>query len=106
MRVLNPSYFHTPAKRMRMVMMAVLMGFAALITGWQSSTQAQGRAAANLPDFTEIVEQAEHAVVNIRTTAKVGGRNAPGGGGGGQDPYEMFRWFFGPDFQGRGGPWK
>ena len=101
MRVLNPSNFDTSAKQIRMVMMAMVLGLAALITGWQSIAQAQGRSAANLPDFTEIVEQAEHAVVNIRTTAKVGGRNAPGGG---QDPYEMFRWFFGPDFQGRGGP--
>lgn len=49
-----------------------------------------------LPDFTSIVEKAEPAVVNIRTTATVPVRGGPGGGG---DPYELFRWFFGPDFQ-------
>ncbi|MCJ9708110.1 DegQ family serine endoprotease [Bordetella hinzii] len=47
-----------------------------------------------LPDFTSIVEKAEPAVVNIRTTATVPVRGGPGG-----DPYELFRWFFGPDFQ-------
>ena len=50
-----------------------------------------------LPDFTGIVEKADPAVVNIRTTATVPVRG-PGPGGGG-DPYELFRWFFGPDFQ-------
>jgi len=59
-----------------------------------------------LPDFTTIVEKAEPAVVNIRTTAKVSARAQAQGG---QDPYEMFRHFFGPDFQppgpgGKGGP--
>jgi serine protease Do len=53
-----------------------------------------------LPDFTAIVEKAEPAVVNIRTTATV---NEAGGAHGGRDPYEMFRWFFGPDFQPPGG---
>uniref|UniRef100_UPI0040485501 Do family serine endopeptidase n=1 Tax=Orrella sp. TaxID=1921583 RepID=UPI0040485501 len=53
---------------------------------------------AGLPDFTGIVEKADEAVVNIRTTATVDGR-----GRSGQDPYEMFRWFFGPDFQPPGG---
>lgn len=48
-----------------------------------------------LPDFTQIVEKSEHAVVNIRTSAKVAVQT---GAGGGQDPYEMFRKFFGPDF--------
>lgn len=52
-----------------------------------------------LPDFTAIVEKAEPAVVNIRTTATV----SAGGAQGGRDPYEMFRWFFGPDFQPPGG---
>ena len=53
-----------------------------------------------LPDFTSIVEKAEPAVVNIRTTATVPVRGGPGGPGGGNgDPYELFRWFFGPEFQ-------
>ena len=50
-----------------------------------------------LPDFTTIVEKADPAVVNIRTTATVPVRGP--GMGGGNDPYELFRWFFGPDFQ-------
>ena len=50
----------------------------------------------SLPDFTSIVEKSEPAVVNIRTTANAASR--PGAGGSpGQDPYELFRHFFGPD---------
>lgn len=48
-----------------------------------------------LPDFTEIVERTENSVVNIRTTEAVRVRNR---GSRGNDPYDMFRWFFGPDF--------
>lgn len=48
-----------------------------------------------LPDFTSIVEKADPAVVNIRTTATVPVR---GPGPGSNDPAELFRWFFGPDF--------
>jgi len=54
---------------------------------------------ASMPDFTEIVEKVDPAVVHIRTTASVrtgAGPRGPGGPGG--DPYELFRWFFGPDF--------
>lgn len=60
---------------------------------------------AALPDFTEIVARTEGSVVNIRTTETVSVRNSPFGSGG-SDPYEMFRWFFGPDFAppGPGGP--
>ncbi|MGE8617759.1 MAG: Do family serine endopeptidase [Achromobacter spanius] len=54
-----------------------------------------------LPDFTGIVEKADPAVVNIRTTATVPVRGP--GPGGGSDPYELFRWFFGPDIQPPGG---
>ena len=53
-----------------------------------------------LPDFTGIVAKVDSGVVNIRTTATVPVRSGPGRGG---DPYEMFRWFFGPDFQPPGG---
>jgi serine protease Do len=59
---------------------------------WQFSAVAKANTM-GLPDFTSIVEKSEAAVVNIRTTATVGGAQA-----GGRDPYEMFRWFFGPDF--------
>jgi len=54
----------------------------------------------NLPDFTPIVEKADPAVVNIRTTATVPLREGPGG----MDPSDLFRFFFGPDFQGPGDP--
>jgi serine protease Do len=60
-----------------------------------------------LPDFTDLVDQADPAVVNIRTSAKVSSA-ARGAAPGGQDPAELFKWFFGPDFempgQGEGGP--
>ena len=58
------------------------------------------------PDFTEIVEKADPAVVNIRTTerSRVRAQTIPGmpGGPNGQevDPLEMFRWFFGPNIPG------
>lgn len=51
----------------------------------------------SFPDFTQIVEKTETAVVNIRTTASVPVRRSSMGPNG-NDPYEMFRWFFGPDF--------
>ena len=54
-------------------------------------------AAMGLPDFTQVVERTEGGVVNIRTTESVPVRRSMGGGAG-NDPYEMFRWFFGPDF--------
>jgi serine protease Do len=64
---------------------------------WQVGSPAKANTI-GLPDFTAIVEKAENAVVNIRTTATV---NAAGQGGG--DPRELFRWFFGPDAQPPGG---
>ncbi len=82
---------------------ALLLG-AALVVGSPAVAQPQ----ANLPDFTTIVEKVDPGVVNIRTTASI--RVAGRGPGGGSDPYELFRWFFGPDFAppgmppGRGGP--
>jgi len=69
-----------------------------LIAGGMQHLTVQAQVA-GLPDFTTIVEKSEPAVVNIRTTAKVAARS----GGQGQDPYEMFRHFFGPDFQPPGG---
>lgn len=55
----------------------------------------------SIPDFSGIVEKTDPAVVNIRTTATVPVR-APGPNG--QDPYDLFRFFFGPDFQPPGMP--
>jgi len=50
-----------------------------------------------LPDFTDIIARTEASVVNIRTTETVRTRT-PGRPGPGSDPYDLFRWFFGPDF--------
>ncbi|APX93561.1 serine peptidase [Halomonas sp. 1513] len=65
---------------------------------WQSA-QARG-----LPDFTELVEEAAPAVVNIASTRAVPSRSEQFGG---QDIPEIFRHFFGDQFpsppgQGRG----
>ena len=54
-----------------------------------------------LPDFSEIVEKTEKSVVNIRTTESVPVHPSMGGRNG--DPYDLFRWFFGPDAM-PGGP--
>ncbi len=105
MRDLYQSYLYLPADRARRALVALMLGVV-LVAGGVHTQQAHAQNVA-LPDFTSIVEKAEPAVVNIRTTAKVSARGqAPGGG---QDPYEMFRHFFGPDFQppgpgGKGGP--
>ncbi|TAL91485.1 MAG: Do family serine endopeptidase [Candidimonas sp.] len=56
-----------------------------------------------LPDFTSVVAKTEGSVVNIRTTEAVPVR-AQGMGPNSNDPYDMFRWFFGPDFQMPGAP--
>lgn len=51
----------------------------------------------SVPDFTAVVAKTEGSVVNIRTTEAVPVRN-PGLGPNPNDPYDMLRWFFGPDF--------
>lgn len=93
------SSVYQSAGRMRQVaLMFMLAVVVAVGAGVQIPVQAR---TSSLPDFTTIVEKSEAAVVNIRTTAKVSG--ARQGGGQGQDPYELFRHFFGPDFQPPGG---
>lgn len=72
---------------------AALLAFAPLGTTATAQTDVLQNA---MPDFTRVVEQTEASVVNIRTTETVRIRNRMGPGG--NDPYEMFRWFFGPDF--------
>jgi serine protease Do len=57
----------------------------------------------SVPDFTQVVAKTEGSVVNIRTTEAVPMRN-PAMGPNSNDPYEMFRWFFGPDFAPPGAP--
>lgn len=88
--------------------LSVVLGAAVLASGYvpaahaQTQEPAQIAAAVGLPDFTRIVEKADPSVVNIRTMATVPVRD--GAGPGGNDPYEMFRWFFGPDMQPPGMP--
>jgi len=65
--------------------------------------RAQTAPALALPDFTEIIARTEASVVNIRTTETVRTRR-PGRPGPGGDPYELFRWFFGPEFAPPGVP--
>ncbi len=81
---------------------AVMVGLAA-ITG-SVAAQSSPTPVLAVPDFTQIVERTEGSVVNIRTTEAVTVRRP--GAHGGSDPYDMFRWFFGPDFMppGFGGP--
>lgn len=96
MQSMYQSYLGQSAYRLRRAMLGLMMSVAVIAGGVQSiPAHAQ---ASSLPDFTDIVEKAEPAVVNIRTTAKVAVR-----GNAGQDPSEMFRYFFGPDFQPPGG---
>ncbi|WP_371820357.1 Do family serine endopeptidase [Verticiella alkaliphila] len=71
---------------------------AALVAGAPAAMAQQAPA---LPDFTTVVEKIDPGVVNIRTTASI--RVAGRGPGGGSDPYELFRWFFGPEFAPPGG---
>ncbi|HUH88715.1 MAG TPA: Do family serine endopeptidase [Pusillimonas sp.] len=70
----------------------VVLACASAVSGAQSSIPVLA-----VPDFTEVVAKSEGSVVNIRTTEAVPVRQSPFGPGG-NDPYEMFRWFFGPDF--------
>ena len=71
----------------------------------QSAATTPGNAVPTLsiPDFTSVVAKTEGSVVNIRTTESVPVRN-PSLGPNSNDPYEMFRWFFGPDFMPPGVP--
>lgn len=77
---------------------AAMLGGAGLSAPASAAQPATTGPAMMLPDFTSIVEKADPAVVNIRTTATVPVRSGP------QDPYDLFRFFFGPDFQPPGMP--
>lgn len=80
----------------------VLLAFTAL--GPVSFAQPKAaQTLSNLPDFTSVVAETEGSVVNIRTTEAVPVRN-PAMGPDSEDPYDMFRWFFGPNFQMPGQP--
>ncbi|NIC06685.1 DegQ family serine endoprotease [Billgrantia bachuensis] len=75
----------------------------AVLLSWQSAF------ARDLPDFTELVEQAAPGVVNISTTRVVSDRSQAFEGFGGQEIPDIFRHFFGDRFPappggpGRGG---
>lgn len=103
------SFTQEPGKKMKQAVAGMAVGLL-LASGFSGAVSAQGAAAepqtsaaiAALPDFTGVVAQTEGSVVNIRTTEAVPARRSPIGPGG--DPSELFRWFFGPDFNPPGGP--
>jgi len=101
---MNFSYEKTQVFLRRFLIMvgaATALASAAL-TPAHAQTQAQTpMPTVTMPDFSGIVEKADPAVVNIRTTATVPVRRP---GTDGQDPYDLFRFFFGPDFQPPGMP--
>ncbi|CAM3990245.1 DegQ family serine endoprotease [Bordetella bronchialis] len=80
------------------VLLAAVLAGTALTAPAGAASTGTSSPAMMLPDFTSIVEKADPAVVNIRTTATVPVRSGP------QDPYDLFRFFFGPDFQPPGMP--
>src|SRR5690606_27788014 len=71
--------------------------------GATSNDQAAAAPTLSVPDFTQVVAQTEGSVVNIRTTEAVPVRSSRMGPNS-NDPYEMFRWFLGPDFTPPGMP--
>ncbi|NOV27434.1 DegQ family serine endoprotease [Cupriavidus necator] len=90
--------FRSPALA-RAVVMAAMM-----LLGPTVAEVSHAQAAAsnyNLPDFTDLVEKASPAVVNIRTTELVRQRGAPGGD---DEMAEFFRRFFGVPMPGAPAP--
>ncbi|HRL22584.1 MAG TPA: DegQ family serine endoprotease [Alcaligenes sp.] len=75
---------------------ALLAAAAPLATVHAQAAEQSQASVAGLPDFTGVVARTEDGVVNIRTTEAVQVRSPAMGPG--SDPYDMFRWFFGPDF--------
>ncbi|NUA28207.1 DegQ family serine endoprotease [Cupriavidus basilensis] len=76
----------------RTVLMAAILAFAPFVA---ELSHAQAAAPSyNLPDFTDLVEKAGPAVVNIRTTERVRARGTPGGTED-DEMAEFFRRFFG-----------
>jgi len=96
--------FDLPHSRVRSLLARLALGVALILpAGLVPVVQAQAVPAVALPDFTGIIARTEASVVNIRTTETVRVRN-PNRFGPGGDPYELFRWFFGPDFAPPGAP--
>lgn len=90
--------FRSPALARAVVMAAIML------LGPTVAEVSHAQAAAsnyNLPDFTDLVEKASPAVVNIRTTELVRQRGAPGGD---DEMAEFFRRFFGVPMPGAPAP--
>lgn len=90
--MLIKSHKRTPREGVAVALMSLMLSLA--VVSGPVTAQSTDPAIA-LPDFTQIVERTESSVVNIRTTEAVRVRER---GPRGNDPYDMFRWFFGPDF--------
>ncbi|WP_042886584.1 DegQ family serine endoprotease [Cupriavidus necator] len=91
--------FRSPALARAMVMAAML------VLGPTVAEVSHAQAAAanyNLPDFTDLVEKASPAVVNIRTTERV--RQRSGAPGDDDEMAEFFRRFFGVPMPGAPAP--
>lgn len=91
--------FRSPALARAMVMAAIL------VLGPTVAEVSHAQAAAanyNLPDFTDLVEKASPAVVNIRTTERV--RQRSGAPGDDDEMAEFFRRFFGVPMPGAPAP--
>ncbi|MFC3147051.1 DegQ family serine endoprotease [Piscinibacterium candidicorallinum] len=76
---------------------AALLGAGLLAAGPALAQGAAAPARTAFVDFADVVERADPAVVNIRTTERPRGPRGPQGAPGEQDPFELFRRFFGPD---------
>ena len=91
--------FRSPALARALVMAAMLV-FGPTVA---EVSHAQAAAANyNLPDFTDLVEKASPAVVNIRTTERV--RQRGGAPGDDDEMAEFFRRFFGVPMPGAPSP--
>lgn len=87
MHIRTPRIFHTLGS----LCVAAALG----LTIGVPTVQAQSTVpTVTLPDFSQIVEKTEKSVVNIRTTEAIPAHPSMGNG---RDPYDLFRWFFGPD---------
>ena len=90
---------HKAQSRVRSVFASVMLGAALVLPAIGHAQDSATTPVLAVPDFTGVVAKTEGSVVNIRTTETVQVRGpgmGPGGPGG--DPYELFRWFFGPEF--------
>jgi serine protease Do len=89
--------FHLPYTAVARAAASAAVSLAMALPIGAAQAQAVAAPSAALPDFTQVVQETESSVVNIRTTEAVPVRRSPMGPGNG-DPSELFRWFFGPDF--------